>query len=191
MVSADTIISQRVGQGIRTKGNGFYAVACLSGLPLTDRRFMVQFPSRAAAVNRAGLYAGLVGLLGGSQAEAEQLHKWIDEWEDAYHAVPEEDVTPRLHPDRFAYYRRAFGSLMAGDSPQDVLWPLLGTWLEAVSLLPGDTPQVAEWGEAFSTLGLLGSGYRERVAALDAYLDNVEELLDEWGQRRGIERETL
>jgi ABC-type siderophore export system fused ATPase/permease subunit len=37
----------------------------------------------------------------------------------------------------------------------------------------------------------MSTGYRERVAALDAYLDNVEELLDEWGQRRGIERETL
>ncbi len=96
-----------------------------------------------------------------------------------------------MHPDRFAYYRRAYDSLLGGDSPQDVLWPLLSTWIEAISLLPQESEQAAEWREAFSTLNLLGPGYRERVSALDAYLDSVEELLDEWGQRRGIERETL
>ena len=65
------------------------------------------------------------------------------------------------------------------------------TWLEAVALLPDDSKHHEEWQEAFTTLGLLGDGYRERVAALDAYLDSVEELLDEWGERRGIERTAL
>ncbi len=36
-------------------------------------------------------------------------------------------------------------------------------------------------------LGLFGPGFREKVAALDVYLDSVEEILDEWGQARGIE----
>ena len=43
----------------------------------------------------------------------------------------------------------------------------------------------------FTELGLFGPAFRERVSGLDAYLDSVEELLDEWGQARGIERETL
>jgi hypothetical protein len=176
---------------LRAVGHAANAVACLSGLPLTDRRFMVQFPDRAAAVNRPGLYAGLVGLLGGSQVETEQLLNWIDEWEDAYRAVPGESGSARLHPDRFAYYRRAFESLVGGESPQDVLWPLLRTWLKAVKLLPAESPQVKAWSAAFSDLSLFGPAFRERVSGLDAYLDSLEELLDEWGQARGIERETL
>lgn len=182
---------KQVEDYLRAVGQAANAVACLSGLPLTDRRFMLQFPARAATVNRAGLYAGLVGLLGGSQIEAEQLRKWIDEWEQAYRAVPADDVTPRLHPDRFAYYQRAFESLVGSDSPQDVLWPLLRTWLKAAKCLPADSAPLDAWSAAFTELGLFGPVFQERVSGLDAYLDNVEELLDEWGQARGIERETL
>ncbi len=181
----------QVRQYLQAVGQAANAVACLSGPPLTERRFLRRFPDRAAVVGRSGLYAGLVGLLGGAQSDEDSFSTWIDAWQSAYKALPPEQAPPQLHPDRFAYYRRAFDSLVAGDSPQDVLWPLLCTWLEAVSLLPDDSKHYEEWQDAFTTLGLLGDGYRERVAALDAYLDSVEELLDEWGERRGIERTAL
>jgi hypothetical protein len=118
---------EHVDDYLRAVGHAANTVACLSGPPLTDRRFLLQFPERAAAVRRSGLYAGLVGLLGGSQAGEEQLRVWIEEWEGAYRAVPAENATARLHPDRFPYYRRAFGQLVSGESSQDVLWPLLRT----------------------------------------------------------------
>ena len=167
------------------------AVACLSGPPLTDRRFLMRYPDRAGAVGRAGLYPGLVGLLGGAQLEVEHLQAFLQAWEGAYRAIPPEQAPPRLHQHRFDYYQRAFEKILGSDQPQDVLWPLLRTWVESIELLPEDSPEVETWREAFQGLGLLGPGYSEKVAALDAYLDNVEELLDEWGQARGIERETL
>lgn len=176
---------------LQAVGKAANVVACLSGPPLTERRFLRTYPDRAAVVGRSGLYAGLLGLLGAGQLEEDAFGPWLDLWEKAYLAIPLESVPPRLHPFRFAYYRRAFDSLVGGDSPQDVLWPLLCTWLEAVALQPEDSPHFEEWQQVFTGLGLLGDGYRERVAGLDAYLDSVEELLDEWGQRRGIERETL
>jgi hypothetical protein len=182
---------EHVDDYLRAVGHAANAVACLSGPPLTDRRFLLQFPERAAAVGRSGLYAGLVGLLGGSQAGEEELRKWIAGWEDAFQAVPDEIVTARLHPDRFPYYRRAFEKLVSGESPQDVLWPLLRTWIKAVKLLPDGSPQIEVWRTSLNELGLFGPNFREKVSALDAYLDNLEELLDEWGQARGIERETL
>lgn len=182
---------EQVQQYLEAVGQAANSVACLSGPPLTERRFLRSFPDRAAVVGRSGLYAGLLGLLGGAQASDEALVGWLESWEKAYKALPADKAPAHLHPDRFAYFRRAFDSLVGGDSPQDVLWPMLCTWVEAISIMPEDADQVAEWQEAFTTLGLLGPGYRERVAALDAYLDSVEELLDEWGQRRGIERETL
>jgi len=181
----------QVRQYLLAVGQAANAVACLSGPPLTERRFLRSFPDRAAVVGRSGLYAGLLGLLGAGQVGEGDLTGWLESWEQAYLSLPADQAPARLHPDRFAYYRRAFDSLVGGDSPHDVLWPLLCTWLEAVALLPESSDQFTEWQAAFTSLGLLGPGYRERVAALDAYLDNVEELLDEWGQRRGIERETL
>ena len=144
-----------------------------------------------AAVGRAGLYPGLVGLLGGAQLEVEDLQAFFQAWEGAFRAVPAENAPPRLHPDRFAYYQRAFKKILGSDQPQDVLWPLLRTWIESVELLPEGAPQIDEWQQAFQGLGLLGQEFSDKVAALDAYLDNVEELLDEWGQARGIERENL
>lgn len=181
----------QVSNYLRAVGQAANAVACLNGPPLTDRRFLLQFPQRAAAVGRPGLYPGLVGLLGGAQVDSGDLQEWLQAWEGAYLAIPPETATPRLHPDRFAYYRQAFESLLGSESPQDVLWPLLRTWHKAIRLLPADHPQVETWQQVFSDIGLLGPGFRERVNALDAYLDSVEELLDEWGQARGIERETL
>ena len=82
-------------------------------------------------------------------------------------------------------------ALVAGKQPQDVLWPLLRTWTSVVECLPDDDDQSQDWRQVTQELGLLGSGFSERVAALDAYLDNVEELLDEWAIARGIEPGTL
>jgi hypothetical protein len=74
-----------------------------------------------------------------------------------------------------------------GDQPQDVLWPLLRTWTGAIQALPGDSTLRKPWSEALSQLGLWGDDFGGRLAALDSYLDVVEESLDEWGQARGIE----
>ncbi len=182
---------EQVSNYLRAVGQAANTVACLTGQPLTDRRFLLQFPQRAAAVGRPGLYAGLVGLLGGVQIEVEELEARIEVWEKVFLAIPPEKATARLHPDRYAYYRRCFEKLVSGESPHDVLWPLLRTWVKAIKLLPDGDPYVDHWRDAFSEIGLLGPGFRDKVAALDAYLDNEEELLDEWGQARGIERETL
>jgi hypothetical protein len=182
---------EQVGQYLLAVRQAANAVACLSGPPLTDRRFLVRFPDRAAAVGWSGLYPGLVGLLGGAQLEVEHLEAFLQTWVAAFRAIPPEKAPPRLDPNRFAYYQRAFEKILSSDQPQDVLWPLLRTWMESVELLPEGAPEVESWHEAFRGLGLLGQGFSEKVAALDAYLDNVEELLDEWGQTRGIERETL
>ena len=181
----------QVQQYLHAVGQAANAVACLSGPPLTERRFLRSFPDRAAVVGRSGLYAGLLGLLGAGQVEEGAFDTWLEAWQQAYLSLPADEAPARLHPHRLAYYRRAFDSLVGGDSPQDVLWPLLCTWIDAVALLPEQSTHFEQWQEAFVGLGLMGPGYRERVAALDAYLDSVEELLDEWGQRRGIERETL
>jgi hypothetical protein len=91
----------------------------------------------------------------------------------------------RLHPHRRAYYRRAFESVLASDQPLDMLWPLLRTWTLAVCALPEEHPVVQTWREAGQHLGLLGGSFAQRLEALDAYLDLVEETLENWGRRQG------
>jgi hypothetical protein len=163
------------------------AVALLTGSPLTDRRLLLKFPKRAEAIGRPGLYPGLLGLLGGPQVDGETLQAWLPLWEEAYQSLPPEGAPTGLHPDRCPYYLRAFKELVNGDQPQDVLWPLLRTWTGAIQALPGDSTLRKPWSEALSQLGLWGDDFGGRLAALDSYLDVVEESLDEWGQARGIE----
>jgi hypothetical protein len=162
-------------------------IASLGGAPLTERRFLVQLPARAEAIGHPGLYPGLVGLLGGLQADAPRLRAWLLAWQGAYQTLADLNPPPRLHPDRYFYYRRAMDRLVEGEDPQNTLWPLLHTWMQIVRLLPEDSPARAEWEEVLNQLGLWGEAFVQRVEALDAYLDTIEELLDRWARANGIE----
>jgi len=166
------------------------AIACLNGPPLTERRLLLNFPERAQAVGRPGLNAGLLGLLGapnlGTEPPAVALSGWLPDWRAAYCSLPPENAPARLHRGREIYYYNAFEAMLAGEQPQAVLWPMLRTWTGAVRLLSADSPERAAWNKAVKQLGLLGDGFKERVQALDAYLDLVIETLDNWGQSRGV-----
>jgi hypothetical protein len=166
-----------------------HAVTSLSGAPLTERRFTLNFAARAEAIGKAGLYPGLLGLLGGPNVDANTLTGWLAPWKAAYKAVPVSETPPRLHPDRLNYYTRAFEAIIGSGQPLDVLWPMLRTWCRSVSLLPAESPEIAAWLEVLEHLGMLGAGFKERVTALDAYLDMVEEALEEWGRTSGAEYE--
>jgi hypothetical protein len=51
--------------------------------------------------------------------------------------------------------------------------------------LPADAPQLGDWEAAFLKLEIAGAAFQERIAALDAYLDTVEETLEVWGRAHG------
>ena len=161
------------------------AIAGLSGKPLTERRLLLNFPQRAEAVGHAGLYPGLLGLLGGPMVDAPAIRAWLPGWRLAMETIPSTQVPPRLSSPRLPYYFRAFDAVLDSEHPLGVLWPLLNTWTEAVSLLPGDSPANEPWKSAVTQLGLLGEAFPSREAALDAYLDQVEELLENWARENG------
>jgi hypothetical protein len=161
------------------------AVALLSGPPLTERRFLLKFPARAQAIGKPGLFAGMMGLLGGPAAAPETLRAWLSDWRAAFDTVPGDVRPARFHPHRLPYYLRAFDALLSSEQPQAVLWPLLHTWTYLAALLPADAPQLALWQEALTHLGLSGPALTERVAALDAYLDLLDETLEVWENESG------
>ena len=58
------------------------------------------------------------------------------------------------------------------------------------ALLPGDSPSCQVWQSAVEYLGIYGGDFDKRLAALDAYLDLVEETLETWAAREwGVKRE--
>jgi hypothetical protein len=170
---------------LRAVGLVANAVAGLSGKPLTERRFLIEFPHRAAAVGHPGLYPGLLGLLGGPMVDATDIRAWVLGWHQAVEALQGDPTPPRLSSPRIPYYSRAFEAILDSDQPLGVLWPLLRTWTEAVSLLPEDSPASVPWKEAVTRIGLLGDTFTAKLAALDAYLDQVEELLEDWARENG------
>ena len=161
------------------------AIAGLSEKPLTERRLLIGFPKRADAVGHPGLYPGLLGLLGGPMVDTPGMRAWLPGWRLAVESLPSDKIPARLSPPRWPYYFRAFDAMLDSDQPLGVLWPLLRTWTQAVSLLPEDSPANEPWKDAVIRLGLLGEAFPSREAALDAYLDQVEELLEDWARENG------
>ncbi|MBE0699265.1 MAG: hypothetical protein IH586_20270, partial [Anaerolineaceae bacterium] len=73
------------------------SVAMLVGTPLTERRFMLQFPARVEALERPGLSAGLADLYTADLPSEETWQLWLEQWESCLKAVGKlENVPPHL-----------------------------------------------------------------------------------------------
>jgi predicted nucleotidyltransferase len=171
-------------KAIKTGAN---AIASLSGAPLTDRRFMLNFPERSQAIGKPGLASGLLGLMGADHASADQIRAWLPFWQGAMQALEGLDQIPvSLHPYRRSYYERAFGAILSGDQPVTVLWSMLWTWTQAINSLPAGSPHISAWQEACFNLKLGPEQFDEKYSALDAFLDNIEETLEVWSKQNGV-----
>ena len=170
-------------KALEDAGNAF---ASLTGSPLAERRFWLSLASRAAELNQPELASGLLELLLPEPVDAATWHTWQLPWQSAFTAAGENPACPpRLHPARRAYYERAAAALFE-TQPAPAAWLALRTWTQAAALLPADSPDFAAWQAAIETIGLAGSGFSARLDAFDAYLDHLEETLDEWGKANGI-----
>lgn len=171
---------------LRAITQGGNAVASLYGAPLTERRFLLAFRQRAEAAGRLSLYPQVLELLGAPNVEKEALQLWLSAWRVCLESLPADSAPARLNPARIPYYLRAFEYILDGDQPMAVLYPLMRTWTLAACQLSEGADGLAAWQKACAYLGLLGAGFSERLEALDAFLDGVEEVLDEWAQANGI-----
>jgi len=113
------------------------------------------------------------------------MRAWLPGWRLAVESLPGDQTPPRLSLPRIPYYLRAFDVILDSDQPLGVLWPLLRTWTQAVSCLSDDSTAQEPWRNAVTRLGLLGEAFPQRETALDAYLDQIEELLDDWARING------
>ena len=126
--------------------------------------------------------------------DAATLSEFLTEWEKTFvdaasrnkvH-VPSRnrDYPASIAAPRLAYYKLAFEAMLAGDSPQSMLWPMVHTWTLSAAVLP-PTHQ-SKWQAACETLGLTGEVFIERMEGLDRFLDTVEELLENMATSQGL-----
>jgi len=170
---------------LRAINHAANAIAILTGGPLPERRFLIQFPSRCEAAGLPGMSAGLVGLLGGSHADTDTLRAFLPEWESAFlDAATRPKVDSRIHAARFGYYKTVFDEILAGENPVACLWALLHTWSLSAAVLPA-TKQ-ARWMAACEHLGLAGPAFSDRLEGLDRFLDVLEEHLDKKTAEYGL-----
>ena len=178
---------QQVGDFLQALENIANALCCLNGAPLSERRFLLDFPSYAQELGQPSLYPGLLGLLGAVTLPSETIQGWLPSWGQAYDQVSALAQTPaKLHSNRKGYYQRGIEALLAGEQPPAAIWPLLRTWTEIASLLHPGSPHALDWQAAVEQLNLAGAGFEDRLAGLDAYLDTVEELFDDWKAKHGL-----
>ena len=161
------------------------AVALLTGNPLAERRFLLQFPARAEAAGQPGLTAKLRGLVGADRVDAAAIASFLPEWEKAFlEAAGSPNVEKSIAAPRLGYYKLAFESMLASETPQAVVWPLMLTWTLSVSVLP--PMWKIYWRSACETLEVEGEALNEKLAGLDHFLDSIEEMLEKMAASQGL-----
>lgn len=162
------------------------AIACLTGSPLAERRFLNQFSERAAALQRPALTAALVDLLGAPRTAVETLRGWLPDWEAGFREGGAQPMAPSaLSATRLPYYLHGIEAVLESDTPLFALWPLLSTWNRAMLTLPAESANQAAWVAVCEALGLGAGQTEQRLSALDHFLDQVEECLDVWATANG------
>lgn len=166
-------------------GNAANALAALTGPPLPERSLLSGFPARAQAAGLPEMTGKLLPVIT-SSLNVNLVHAALPQWEACFLSAAQAPLDLRIHPARLAYYKAAIESQLEGEMPAAAFWPLLHTW--ALSIQSGMTsPQgEAAWQDFLTQIGLDSARMEERLAALDAFLDTLEETLERITSESGL-----
>jgi hypothetical protein len=163
------------------------AAAGLVAPPLTTRRFMLNFEWQVSNLGSGGLYLGLKGLIGLSEDFKFSFPEWLPALEEDFdHLIETTEIPVHLGPCRKDYYLKAIQSLAESVQPEHAIWPLLRVWLDIKLAANQPQPAVSIWDGLLADLKLTEQDAGQRQEALDAYLDNIDILIENWAQRYGI-----
>jgi len=170
-------------QSIKDAAN---AISCLTSVPLTDRRLMLDLPARAEAINMPGLSGGLADLLLPPDPIEPEWDMWLKNWDGTFSSYQQHQNTSlSFSPCRRSYYQKAIMGLSEPNS-QAALWILLRTWsLMAAELAPNNVTQHG-LDDLLHVLLLDRDNFQSRMNALDQFLDVVEEAIDNWQASAGL-----
>ncbi len=170
-------------QALSDAGN---AVSVLSGIPLAKRRFSLDIKSRFEAIQEPESYMGFLSLTGSESLTGNEIEQMLPSWDAAFRlAGKQEIVPPDLHPLRKDYYFKAFQKFLDDGLPSAVAMPFLRTWNKAICGILSTTPEYDDWLQSMSLFRLGKEDFADRMDALDAYLDHIDELLEKWANDHG------
>ncbi|MBE0596869.1 MAG: hypothetical protein IH614_06355, partial [Desulfuromonadales bacterium] len=164
------------------------AVACLYGPPLGGRRFLFSFKLLTETYGLTEIYQSAVRLLSGGlfpdgSKAVEEVKGWMLEWVDDFHRLNQNyEVPPELHIHRLAYYMRGYEAMLGSDDPEAVLWPLMNSWTMMAETMPS---QSGAWQAVCERVGLSGDAFKKNLDGLDALLDQIDLLLENWEPEDG------
>jgi len=163
------------------------AAASLSGSPAAGRRAWLTLERRLLALGQARLLEQCLALVGGAEV-CPQVQAWTGSWARAFDDL-DGNPSPGLHPARRAYWLRGFQALLEAGRPEAVIWPLLRLWTRTLEALPGDPVGSSHWAAYESSLtacGLSETSKGTRCDQLEAFIDEVDELLETWAGCNGV-----
>ena len=176
----------RMLEYLKTLRNAANAIACLTSVPLTDRRFLIDLPQRAQSLQMPGLAGGLIDLILPVDPIEPDWETWLMSWKASYTALLKKKEIPiGLINGRFPYYEKAIVEL-SGSNQQAALWIMLWTWTWISSLLPVDCLENTAFNNFCAILALDRSNFSNRIDGLDTYLDTIEEVIDNWSYQNGL-----
>lgn len=162
------------------------SAAGLIGPPLTRRRFITDFRQRLAEIDSLEILDSLLSLLGFSSEYPKELSSWIQSFEKEMVSLSSGDHVPvHLAPCRHTYYLKALRHLSTSEHPEDSLWPLLRTWLDLHLIKPAGSNQTGDFRGFLESLGLTNENRQNKIAALDAFLDQTDTKIEDWESRYG------
>lgn len=163
------------------------AIAGLIGPPLTTRRFMSTLNQRLETLGVPEVWSSFCGLLGCTDDLNMKYKSWIAAFEGDLALLADGDTAPpHLSACRQAYYIQGFNALTQNDDPTLPAWPLLRTWLDIHLAYPEKTPGFDEWQDFLKILNLTEEVIPGKIKALDAFLDHLDVLIEDWANTYGV-----
>ena len=159
------------------------AISCLYGPPLAGRRFLRLFKRVSVEHGFPEIYSPVIKLVGGEifpdgAAAVEEAKDWMLNWQDDFLVLNETyTVPPQLNIHRLAYYMRGYEAMLASDSPETMLWPLLDSWTLITETMPS---QSGAWQSVCRRIGLIEDDFASQLNRLDNLLDQIEVLAEQW-----------
>lgn len=169
--------------------DGCNAIACLSGLPLTDRTLMKRFNEAAEAINREDLVPMLYGLILGQNSPFPYYDYFFNSWKYYLEYFGNSDLAPcKMKSDRIPYYKAPV-SYYWNEHLASALWIMAKTWCSVAKAYQLDD------NEYFSTfcnmLEISPMFFSKRKTQLEFFLDSIEEAQKNWGAAQGFDEKAL
>jgi len=171
---------------LKSISNAANAIACLSSVPLTERRLLIDFPFAAQAVNMPGLSGGLIDLIVPPDPIEPDWDSWVTNWNIAFSSLQQLDNTPLSYTEmRRPYFEKAILGLKETNN-QAALWLLLWTWSFMSNRLQKNNSSQRGFSDLLEQLMLSPDHFSERISGLDQFLEVVEDTIEKWKASSGL-----